>query len=334
MTVPNLEMNRASAMDGKTQSLHAGFVHQAMCGPDNAALIVGNRTYTYSEASEIARRWAARLIDAAGGRPRRVGVFAYRSEVSYLGVLAALFSGAAFVPLNRKFPIERTRAMLEQADVDALIVDNESLPQLHEVLRGMKRPPALLLPATDKASLAREFATVVFDRLDLLTATPLATLPTVTSRRSRLPAVHVRQHGRAGRRADHAWQRARIPRCQSAALRADARGSSDADLRPDVRSLRVRPVHGLGQRRLRLRHAADRDAGAVQVHRAAQDHRVVLGAVGRGPADQAWRVAARQLADACAGACSAARDCRKRRPRRGSGRRRTRSSRTSTGRPS
>ena len=162
------------------QSLHAGFLRQARLGPGNAALVIGSRTYSYAEASEIARRWAARLIDSAGGRPRRVGVFAYRSEVSYLGVLAALFSGAAFVPLNRKFPVDRTRAMLEQADVDALIVDNESLPQLHEVLRGMKRPPALLLPATDAASLARDLPGEVFDRLALATATPLTTLPPVS----------------------------------------------------------------------------------------------------------------------------------------------------------
>lgn len=174
ITALNRSMNSA-------QSLHAGFVLQSALGPDNAALVVGNRTYSYAEASQIARRWAARLIDAAGSRPRRVGVFAYRSEASYLGVLAALFAGAAFVPLNRKFPIERTRAMLEQADVDALIVDNESLPQLHEVLRGMRRPPALLLPATDAVSLARELPGVVLDRRDLASAMPLATLPAVSS---------------------------------------------------------------------------------------------------------------------------------------------------------
>ena len=118
--------------------------------------------------ADTARRWAARLIDAAGGRPRRVAIFAYRSEVSYIGVLAALFAGAAFVPLNRKFPIERTRAMLEQADVDALIVDNDSLPQLHEVLRGMRGQPALLLACDRCERIAdRRFPGTVFDRRDL-----------------------------------------------------------------------------------------------------------------------------------------------------------------------
>jgi amino acid adenylation domain-containing protein len=176
-----LTSDAAFSNDGTigAESLHAGFLIQSALNPGSAALIVGNRTYSYGDVAAIARRWAACLIEAAGGRPRRVAVFAYRSEASYLGVLAALFAGAAFVPLNRKFPVERTRAMLEQADVDALIVDNESLPQLHEVLRGLKRPPAMLLPATDAVSLARELSGVVLDRRDLAAATPLAALPPV-----------------------------------------------------------------------------------------------------------------------------------------------------------
>jgi amino acid adenylation domain-containing protein len=172
-----LSSSQASLIE--THTLRSGFLAQAAHGPDNAALVVGCRTITYREASVTARRWAGRLIDAAGGRPLRVAVFAYRSEVSYLGVLATLLAGGAFVPLNRKFPVERTRAMLEQADIDAIIVDAESLPQLHEILRGMNRPPALLLPDTDRGTLARNLPGVVLDRHDLVTAEPLANLPEV-----------------------------------------------------------------------------------------------------------------------------------------------------------
>ncbi|MEQ1884335.1 MAG: D-alanine--poly(phosphoribitol) ligase, partial [Bryobacteraceae bacterium] len=70
---------------------------------------------------------------------------------------------------------------MEQADVDALIVDKEGLPQLQEVLRGIRRPPALLLPATDAASLARTLPGIVLDRHNLASAVPLATLPPVLS---------------------------------------------------------------------------------------------------------------------------------------------------------
>src|SRR6185295_17993680 len=102
-------------VDYPPRTLRTGFLHHVDRLPHHAALSVGARVYTYAEVADTARRWAARLVDAVEGRPRRVGVLAYRNEPSYLGVLASVLAGAAFVPLNRRFPLERTRAMLEQA---------------------------------------------------------------------------------------------------------------------------------------------------------------------------------------------------------------------------
>ncbi|WP_149183690.1 amino acid adenylation domain-containing protein [Streptomyces sp. TRM49041] len=167
--------------------LGAGLLHHASVRPDHVALTIGRRDYTYGEAVSTARRWAAPLVEAAGGRPRRVGVFAHRSEAAYLGVAAALFAGAAFVPLNRKFPPARTRAMLERADVDALIVDAASAPQLPELLQGLPRRPVVLLPDTPRADVtgrpgvaAGIDAERVLDAADLAAAAPLDRLPDVS----------------------------------------------------------------------------------------------------------------------------------------------------------
>lgn len=157
--------------------LHAGFVHQARQTPGNPALIVNGASYTYAALDAIARRWASRLLDVPGGRPCRVGVFASRNLTSYAGVLASLYAGAAFVPLNRKFPPERTRMMLQLADVDALIVDSELLPQLQSVLRGLPRMPVLLLPDAPRSALPHDFPARVFGREDLAHADALTELP-------------------------------------------------------------------------------------------------------------------------------------------------------------
>ncbi|MFI9273187.1 amino acid adenylation domain-containing protein [Kitasatospora sp. NPDC052896] len=156
------------------RSLRAGFLHHADVRPDHIALTIGRRAYTYAEGADTARRWATRLTEGIGGRPRRVGVFAYRSESSYLGVLAALFAGAAFVPLNRRFPLQRTRAMMEQADLDALIVDEDSLPDLPELLRGRRRPLTVLLPGADVGSLVGSVPGSLFGATDLACAEPMA----------------------------------------------------------------------------------------------------------------------------------------------------------------
>ncbi|WP_225860931.1 amino acid adenylation domain-containing protein [Streptomyces triticiradicis] len=166
-----------------TRPLADGFRHHASTHPDRIALTVGRRSLTYAEADSTARRWATRLLETRGDgerRPRRVGVLAHRSEPAYLGVLAALYSGAAFVPLNRKFPVARTRAMLERADLDALIVDEASAAQLPELLAGLKRSPDLLLPDDGTPAGIRTdgpSGALVLRQADLATAPELRELP-------------------------------------------------------------------------------------------------------------------------------------------------------------
>jgi amino acid adenylation domain-containing protein len=161
--VPHLDPAPFASRESTHPTLRSGFLSSAARHPDAVALTIGTRAWTYAEAEHIARRWASRILDVSGGQARRVGVFGYRSETSYLGALASLFAGAAFVPLNRRFPVERTRAMLEQADVDALLVDADALSQVDEILRGLPRRPPVIIPVADTT------ATV-----------PLSALPDVT----------------------------------------------------------------------------------------------------------------------------------------------------------
>ena len=164
-----------STADVRTPSpLLAGFAQHAARSPDAEALTLAGRSYTYAELDETARRWAAAVTEAARGRPQRVGVFGSRSEVSYGGVLAALFAGAAFVPLSPNMPPARTRRMLEAADVDVLLVDEAALPQLAEVLDGVARPAVVLPTADATATVAADM-----DRRDMERCSPVADLPSV-----------------------------------------------------------------------------------------------------------------------------------------------------------
>ncbi len=161
--------------------LGEGLLHHAQRRPDQIALTLGRRHFTYEEAAHTARRWAAALFEAVGGRPSRVGVLAYRSEASYLGVLAASYAGAAFVPLSKRFPVARTRAMLESADVDALIVDPQCLDALPGLLSGLRRRPVVLLPGTRRPGAGALNDVQVLDDQDLGAIGPLDSLPAVAS---------------------------------------------------------------------------------------------------------------------------------------------------------
>jgi amino acid adenylation domain-containing protein len=163
-------------VDGR--SLRTGFLISAQRWPNKACLVVKGTTYSYSEVEAWARCWAGAIVEAIDGRARRVGVFGNRSRTSYVGVLAALFSGGTFVPLNSTFPRERTREMIRQADLDAIIVDAGAVPQLSEVLQGLERVPLLVLP---DASAPIGVNAVTLDRPQLAASKPLQQLPPLIS---------------------------------------------------------------------------------------------------------------------------------------------------------
>jgi len=102
---------------------------------------------TYAALRDRAAAIAATLMTGdASADPPLTAVFAYRSVTAFAGVLAALFRGHGYVPLNRTFPPERTRVMLERSRCRAMIVDKKSEAQLEQVLPGATKPMLIVLP--------------------------------------------------------------------------------------------------------------------------------------------------------------------------------------------
>jgi amino acid adenylation domain-containing protein len=158
-------------------SLRAGFLRHAAAEPDAPAFVVRGASCSYGQMNETARRWARALIEARGSRPERVGLFAYRSAVAYTGTMAAMFAGAAYVPLNPTFPPEKTQAMIAAADLDAVIVDSTCLTQVAK-LPGLASLP-LLIPETDAPAIDG-IAGRIFGKHELETTAALGDLPPLT----------------------------------------------------------------------------------------------------------------------------------------------------------
>ncbi len=160
--------------------LHTGFIESAARYPEAIALSIGDQEFTYSEVEDKARLWAGALSEACHEMPGRIGIFAYRSTVSYIGVLASLFAGAAFVPLNPTFPVKRTCSMIKLADLDAIIVDEASCSKFMAVIKELPEIPVILLPDSDKPVISGIGAEVT-DQCDLRTTTALRNLPVIPS---------------------------------------------------------------------------------------------------------------------------------------------------------
>jgi amino acid adenylation domain-containing protein len=141
-------------MSEEPQLVHlaAGFVRSAREFPQRPALSIGAQSWSYDQLLRASAAIAALLGEHSGrDGPPRTAIFAHRSFVAYAGVLGILLRGHGYVPLNRKFPVERTKAMFERSGCRALIVDNESLSQLDELLGETPAGIVVIAPALDDA---------------------------------------------------------------------------------------------------------------------------------------------------------------------------------------
>ena len=127
---------------------------------ERPAIDVG-REVTYQELGQRAKQTAATIQRAcADGAVPLTAVFAYRSETAYAAILGALMAGHGYVPLNRTFPVDRTRVMLERSMCRCIVVDAGSEPQLEPLLAGLETPLLVICPdRSDVSQLAARLPT-------------------------------------------------------------------------------------------------------------------------------------------------------------------------------
>ncbi|MFE9680732.1 AMP-binding protein [Streptomyces sp. NPDC002701] len=110
-----------SAVSGR--GLHERFLRGLELSPGRTAVRVDAESLTYEAMHELALRRAGALLTMAPQPQRAVAVLADKSPFAYVGILAAMYAGLTVVPLNPRFPAERTRRMLVAAGVSSVIAD-------------------------------------------------------------------------------------------------------------------------------------------------------------------------------------------------------------------
>jgi amino acid adenylation domain-containing protein len=121
------------------------FLSGLAAGPERTALRAGGKSHSYAWLHENALRVSGEVV-ARTGRPRFIGILARGVVNTYVGMLAALYSGAAVVPLNVEFPVARTLAMIRAAQLDVLLTDNLAasiLAALYHAEPGLRHIPAV-----------------------------------------------------------------------------------------------------------------------------------------------------------------------------------------------
>lgn len=125
--------------------LIGGFLRSADRFAGRKALLVNNEAFTYDALRAEAGRIASAIADWEPEPYLLAAVFAYRSLTAYSAVLGTLASGKGYVPLNPKFPLERTRKMLLLSGCRVLVVGREAIHRLPELLKGIDRNLTVIL---------------------------------------------------------------------------------------------------------------------------------------------------------------------------------------------
>ncbi|MCX4172666.1 MULTISPECIES: non-ribosomal peptide synthetase [Paraburkholderia] len=110
--------------------VHQRVAEHAHARPNSRGVADLERSLTRGEVDARATRLAQRLVAAGVSAEMRVGVALSRSVDLLVGLIAALKSGGAFVPLDPSHPRERLAQILDDAQITHVITERASLAAL------------------------------------------------------------------------------------------------------------------------------------------------------------------------------------------------------------
>ncbi|MFE0136269.1 amino acid adenylation domain-containing protein, partial [Streptomyces sp. NPDC059037] len=105
------------------------FESWAAKAPDAAAVVSadGETVYSYGELNARANRLARLLVEQGVGPEQLVALALPRSAELVVAVLAVWKAGAAYLPIDTAYPVERIRFMLRDAGPSVVLVDSASV---------------------------------------------------------------------------------------------------------------------------------------------------------------------------------------------------------------
>ena len=141
--------------------VHRQFEQQVERRADAPAVTTADdETTSYGDLNARANRLARYLGERGVGRGSRVGVLLDRSVDLVTSLLAVLKAGAAYVPLDPAYPVERLGFIVGDAGIGVLIADRRLLDGLQGLVSGTDAPAVLFLDEESDAIRTRDAGNV------------------------------------------------------------------------------------------------------------------------------------------------------------------------------
>lgn len=117
--------------------------------PSKAALVTHGARYSYGEIERMARSLAGTLQAHGIKRGDRVAIFAPNGAEVVVGIYAALFAGAVFMPINPQTKADKLRYILQDARASALITHASLASTWQSALAGARSVHTVVVTGGD-----------------------------------------------------------------------------------------------------------------------------------------------------------------------------------------
>jgi D-alanine--poly(phosphoribitol) ligase subunit 1 len=112
------DQNRTSTM---RTSILSRFIECSTQFPDNPAILVDDKSYTYGELNALRSAMCTLLKAHDIKKGDRIGFFTENNIYTYASILGILSCGACYVPLNYDNPVERNMGIIADAGIKVLL---------------------------------------------------------------------------------------------------------------------------------------------------------------------------------------------------------------------
>lgn len=92
--------------------------------PDRNAFFIKNKYYTYSDLAGIVAGIKDKIDQLPQNSTKLIGVTTFDDIQTYSSILAILFSGNGFVPINPEYPIDRNKSIIDKSEVNIILSSN------------------------------------------------------------------------------------------------------------------------------------------------------------------------------------------------------------------
>jgi len=135
-------------MEKSGKNVYSVFHQSVQAYPDRCALFVNDREYTYRALEKLIDDIVPHIMNTDD---EYIGLFAHKTITAYVGLLAILKAGKAYVPLNPKLPALRNEAIRETGNISIIIGDNEHRTELQDFIKVCDTELTIILPDTDSS---------------------------------------------------------------------------------------------------------------------------------------------------------------------------------------